>query len=114
MKKHPHQSSNLDTLQAFWNRHSFHDASIDKVSALNKRVVIRLDEYSLVVTGVTAVIGLNNCEFPTSWLYHRITNVPSGFRLDVEAELGDFAITGSDVRLIRNEDLAVLVPPIDR
>jgi hypothetical protein len=87
--------------------------SIDGVLALNKRVVIRLDEFSLVVTGVTAVTGVNKCEFPTSWLYHKITSVPNGFRLDIEAELGDFAITGSDVRLIRNEDLAVLVPPID-
>ncbi len=110
MSHRPHQASNLEALDKFWRRTPFHDLLIEEVSALNKRVVIRLSGYTLVVTSAA---GLKRCELPSVWLYETVTPSPGGFQIDVETESGHLIVTGADVRLIRNDDLAMLIPPID-
>jgi hypothetical protein len=110
MRHHPHDPSNVEALELFWRRRTFHDMAIEEVSALNKRVIIRLSEFTLIVTGVTS---LKRCELPADWLYHTVTEKAGGFRLDVETTDGHLTVSGVDVRLIRNSDLAMLIPPVD-
>jgi hypothetical protein len=110
MKKSPSEPTNLELLERHWRRSPFHDQEIQEISALNKRVVIRLTDMTLVITDATK---LERCETPTVWLYDKITPGTAGFSLDVETDEGWLRVSGSDVRLIRNNDLAVLVPPID-
>jgi hypothetical protein len=103
----------MDALDQFWRRSPFHDMVVETVSALNRRVLIRLKEYTLIATGVTAADGLTQCELPAVWLSERIQPKSRGYLFEVETEGGTFSIAGSDVRLIRNNDLAILIPPID-
>jgi hypothetical protein len=110
MSQHRRDTSNLEALNRFWRRTPFHDMVIEEVRALNKRVVIRLEVFTLVVTEVT---GLKPCELPTVWLHNSIVSIPGGSLLDVETESGHLSVKGVDFRLIQNDDLAILIPPID-
>src|SRR5262245_46594023 len=60
------EPSNLEALERFWRRSPFHDQEIREITALNRRVVIRLEEMSLVITGAA---DLKRCELPAVWLY---------------------------------------------
>jgi hypothetical protein len=64
----------------------------------------------LVITGTT---DLKRCELPAVWVSESIVREGGRFTLDVETAAGRLRVTGTDVRLIRNSDLAVLIPPID-
>jgi hypothetical protein len=110
MSHHAREPSNLEALDRHWRRSPFHDHEIREITALNRRVVIRLNEMSLVITGAT---GLERCELPAVWLSESIAQEGGKLTLDVETDTGHIRITGTDVRLIRNSDLAVLIPPID-
>jgi len=101
---------NWEALNRFWQRTNFHDMAIEQISALNRRVNIRLKEFTLVVTKTTE---LQRCELPAVWLVDSVTDTPAGFRLSVETDRGQLIVSGVDVRLLRNCDLAVLIPPID-
>ena len=102
--------ANLDALDRYWRRSSFHDEVVVEVRALNKRVVIRLTDLSLVITNATS---LQRCELPAVWLSELVVRTGHQFRLEIETESGPLAVTGDDVRLIRHADLAVLIPPVD-
>ena len=110
MSRHTREPSNLEALDRYWRRSPFHDELIEEVTALNRRVVIRLKNMSLVITGAAS---LKRCELPAVWLYESIVQEGDRFILDVETDTGHLKVTGADVRLIRNSDLAVLIPPID-
>jgi hypothetical protein len=110
MKKESCQHSNLDALEIYWRRLPFHDEAIESVVALNRRAVIRLRNMTLVVTGASS---LKRCDLPAIWLYESITRQGGNFVLDVETDTGHLVVAGADVRLIRNSDLAMLVPPVD-
>ncbi|HVV99482.1 MAG TPA: hypothetical protein VHB77_04040 [Planctomycetaceae bacterium] len=107
----PPSESNLEALERFWRRTTFHDMVIEEITAIHQRVILRFYELTLVVTGVTE---FKRCEeIPTAWITHRMTPLPGGFRMEVETEESRLSVTGKDVRLIRNNDLAMLIPPID-
>ena len=72
--------------------------------------MIRLAEMTLVVTRAT---DLKRCELPAVWLSQSIALEGGKLTLDVETDTGHIRVTGADVRLIRNCDLAVLIPPVD-
>jgi hypothetical protein len=110
MSRRSRETSNLEALDRFWRHSPFHDESIEAVTALNSRVVIRLTELTLVVTGAT---NLKRCELPAVWLYESIVQEGGRLILDVETDTGHLHVAGAGVRLIRNSDLAVLIPPID-
>ena len=63
------EHTNLEALDRFWRRSHFHDEFIEHIAAMNKRVVIRLKEMTLVITGAT---GLKPCELPAVWLYQSV------------------------------------------
>lgn len=107
MNKKP---TNLEALERFWHRSSFHDRLIEEVTALNRRVVIRLVDLTMIVTGATE---LKRCETPALWKSETLTPTGPGLVLDVETDVGRLRVVGADVRLIRNVDLAMLIPPID-
>ena len=107
MSQQASNSTNLELLERYSRRSPFHDKSIEVVVALNKRVVIHL---TLIVTRAT---DLGRCELPAVWLHGSIVPKGGGFSLDVETDTGRLQATGRDVRLIRNSDLAMLIPPID-
>ncbi len=65
---------------------------------------------TLVVTGVTE---MKRCEIPAMWETAKLTPLGERFRLVVKTDRGPLSIVGTDVRLIRNEDMAILIPPID-
>lgn len=102
---------NLAALERFWRRASFHDETIEEVRAIHQRVVIRLARMSLVVTDVTHLQRPE--EVPAVWLEVAITPQGDRFMLKIQTDAGPLKVTGSDVRLIRNADLAVLIPPVD-
>ncbi len=106
----PKYQDHLDRLERYWRRSTFHDAEIESITAINKRAIIRLTDMTLIVTGVTE---LKRCETPTSWLDYELKPQGERFRLDVETEEGPLSIVGTDIRLIRNCDMAILIPPID-
>jgi hypothetical protein len=110
MSRRNSEPTNLEILDRFWRRSPFHDESILELAALNRRVVIRLTEMTLIITGAT---DLKRCELPAVWLSESISQKGGRLVLDVETETGHIRVTGADVRLIRNSDLAVLIPPID-
>ena len=110
MSRRDREPTNLETLDRFWRRSPFHDETIREVTALNRRVVIRLTEMTLIITGAT---DLKRCELPAVWLSESIVQKGGKLTLDVETDTGYIKVTGADVRLIRNSDLAVLIPPID-
>ncbi len=105
MSKPTRESTNLEALDRFWRRSPFHDDSIEEVTAINKRVIIRLTNLTLVVTGVT---GLVRCELPAVWLAESIVPKGDGFLLDVETDDESLQITGKDMGLIRNDDPPML------
>jgi len=110
MSQQASNSTNLELLERYSRRSPFHDKFIEVVVALNKRVVIRLTDMTLIVTRAT---DLGRCELPDVWLHGSIVPKGGGFSLDVETDTGRLQATGRDVRLIRNSDLAMLIPPID-
>jgi hypothetical protein len=110
MSHHAREPSNLEVLDRYWRRSPFHDHEIREITALNRRVVIRLTEMTLIITGAT---GLKRSELPAIWLSESIAQEGGKLTLDVETNTGHIRVSGADVRLIRNSDLAVLIPPID-
>lgn len=110
MSKASPAAQHLAALQQFWNRETFHDAPILEIAALNRRALIRLAEWTLVITGCSR---LQRCATPTVWLYESIHPEPNGFELVVETEAGPLEVRGTDLRLIRNSDLSIVIPPVD-
>ena len=110
MRDRPEVASNLELLERFWRRSGFHDYEIEQVSAINRRVIIRLTHMTLIVTGAT---DLERCELPTAWFSESVSQVKKQLTLKVVTETGTLKVVGADIRLIRNNDLAVLIPPID-
>ncbi|WP_435016469.1 hypothetical protein TA3x_004035 [Tundrisphaera sp. TA3] len=110
MSQRRREPTNLELLDQFWRRSPFHDESIQEVIALNRRVVIRLERMTLVITGAT---GLTRCDLPCLWLDQSVVPKGDRFVLDVETDDGHLIVAGQDIRLIRNSDLAVLIPPLD-
>lgn len=104
------EPDNWATLERYWRRRPFHDMLIESVSAHRGRVVIRLEAYILIVTRTSE---LKRCELPAVWLYESVKRTSGGRVLDVETDTGHLVLAGTDVRLIRNGDFAILVPPID-
>jgi hypothetical protein len=110
MSHRPRDASSVRAIERFWRRRPFHDSVIREVTASNKRVIIRLDGFTLIITDVT---DLRRCPVPATWLWESIALRPGGYSLDVETDEGHLTVAGLDFRLIRNSDLAVLIPPID-
>lgn len=102
----------LSLLELFWKRRTFHDMCIERVDCVNRRVLIRLSEFTLVITHAVHV-SKDIEEFPTSWLSHQVERRETNFMLHIEAELGWIKVVGRGVRLIRNDDLSIIVPKID-
>lgn len=106
-------SENWQLLERYWRRRCFHDIPIESVWAGRRRVVIRLQTYTLVVTNVTK---LTRCELPAIWLYDSLKPTASGCVLDVETDTGHLIVSGADVRLLTIDDVGdcrILIPPID-
>lgn len=110
MKSDKSLEENLQSLEKYERRSPFHDSEIESIQALNKRVIIRMTELTLIVTGASE---LKRCETPTAWLYEKITRTGDRFLLEVETESGEIRVIGTNLRLIRNADLSILIPPID-
>ena len=110
MKQKPPSARTL--LETFWRREPFHDSVVESIIATKQRLILRLSCYTLVITHVSKFTKEIE-ELPTVWLYERWTERDCGFTLHVDLELGTFEVTGRDLRLIRNHDLAILIPPID-
>ena len=83
---------------------------IEDVTAANGRVVIRFDEFTLVVTETTE---LKRCELPAVWLKQSVIHRSGKYLLEITTDTGRMSVIGADFRLLRNLDLAMLVPPVD-
>lgn len=105
--------SNVQLLQQFWNRSTFHDMRIESIRRLNGRVVVNLNDYFLVLVGVKRYVEKFD-DPETVWLYHSLEINGSVATLKVEAELGEFEASFTNLRLIDRRDLKVLIPPVDR
>lgn len=105
-------NADLLLLESLWKRRTFHDMSFERVDCANRRALVRLSEFTLVITHTTHV-SKDTEEFPTSWLSHQVERRETDFVLHIAAELGWIKVAGRGVRLIRNDDFAMIVPKID-
>ena len=110
MGNRPAYIDHLEILNRLLRRSPFHDHGIEEITATNKRVLIRLDHMTLIITHATE---LTRCPLPTCWLEEKLTFQGSLFSLDIDTEEGQIHVKGEDIRLIRNSDLAILIPPVD-
>lgn len=110
MSKTPDYIKHLEILNRIRRREQFHDQEIESITAINKRVIIRLDYVTLIITNVTE---LKRGPLHTRWIDGAFTPQGSSFILVVNTDEGPIHIKGSDIRLIRNADLAILIPPVD-
>ena len=104
--------SNIAALKTLWNRQPFHDMSTESLVRVNKRVVITLDEYILVLTGVTRFTEHLE-QFPASWLTDSIVPGKGSAVLHVEGEFGEFEAVFQNLRLLRRNDFTILIPAVD-
>lgn len=105
-------ANNIGRLETFWNRHSFHDEVVESVSRAGRRVVIRVGEYWLALTGAEKfTTSVKQC--PTVWLYNRVTHAGTKATMDVETEDGELSVEFDNLRLIQVSDMSVVIPPLD-
>jgi hypothetical protein len=105
-------ASNVALLDAFWRRSPFHDMEITSINRLSGRVVVSVGSYFLVLIGATRYEGRLD-RMPDVWLYDAMETVNDGRVLTVETESGKFVVAFRNLRLIRQDDYAVLIPPLD-
>lgn len=103
---------NLAALRTFWNRHSFHDNTAESIVRCSGRVIVTLDEYVLILTGVKKYRQSID-EFPTAWLSQILEEDGKTAKLIVSLELGGFDCEFGGLRLIRRADYAILIPAVD-
>ena len=103
---------NCRSLEQFRDRYSFHDAGILDVRCVAGRVIVTMDEYTLVLIDVKNVSNRISA-LPTAWLFERLTAEGGAATLHVEAEKGTIDAEFRNLRLLRNRDLTILVPNID-
>lgn len=106
-------TSNFAALEAFWKRTTFHDMAVMSIDRTSGRVIVTLEAFILVLTGVNHYDGELD-ELPDSWTTHRLLQSKDGATLTVELECGRFTARFQNVRLLRRNDYAVLIPPLDR
>lgn len=105
-------AGNLALIEAFWNRHTFHDEEIQSVTRINGRVIVTLSAYVLVLVGVTQYKDTVT-EFPAVWLYENVTQRTGAATLTIDSDCGSVVTTFQNCRLIRRVDMSVLVPSLD-
>lgn len=106
--------SSIGLLETFWRRYTFHDMEVEDIIPVNRRVIVRLYEYTLIVTD-TSRFQKRELELPTAWLYESMKFEGGRLTLKVETDGGgEFEVAGRDIRLIRNRDWAILIPPVDK
>lgn len=105
-------ASNVALLETFWRRTPFHDMEITSIERLAGRVIVSVGRYILVLLGVTRYDPKLR-EIPTSWLYDKIDTTSDPRVLTVETESGEFSVAFRNLHLIREDDYAVLIPPLD-
>ncbi len=105
-------AANLALLEEFWRRTPFHDMEIVSIKRLSGRVIVTVGIYILILTGVTRYDPKLE-EIPTSWLYDAIESANDLHVLTVETESGTFSVAFRNLRLMRDEDFAVLIPQLD-
>ena len=106
-------ASNLALLDQFCRRTSFHDMEIVSIKRLSGRVIIVVGRYILILMGVTRYDPKLE-ELPTKWLYDVIDKENDSHVLKVEAEFGTFSVAFRNLRLMREDDYAVLIPQLDK
>ena len=62
-----------------------------QISAINKRLVLRLGGMTLAITSATGPI---RCELPAIWFYETLALEGEPFTLDVETDNGHLGVTG--------------------
>lgn len=105
-------AGNLALIHAFLNRHTFHDEEIQSVTRINGRVIVTLNDYFLVLIGVTQYKE-TVAEFPAVWLYENVTQRNGAATLTIDSDRGSIVTTFQNCRLIRRVDMSVLVPSLD-
>jgi len=103
---------NLQLLQTFWNRHTFHDMGVDAPQRIQGRVIIPLDSYILVLLNVTNYREQVE-EYPTAWLYDDLQTNNNTATLNVELELGLLTVRFGNFRLLERNTMRILIPAID-
>ena len=111
MRHPPPALSNLELLQRYWRRSPFADEVIEEVTAINRRVIIRFMHMTLIVTETTS---LERCELPAAWVRETVSQAKNQLTLNVVTDTGTLKVVGTDIRLIRNKELAILIPPVDK
>lgn len=103
---------NIHALRAFWSRTPFHDEVVESIQRQNRRVIVRLQYHTLILTGVTSYRE-EQTTFPCVWLRETVDASGNPATLHVELESGSIQVTFRNLRLIRNSDCSVLIPPLD-
>ena len=105
-------ASNVALLETFWRRTRFHDMEITSIERLAGRVIISVGRYIFVLIGVTRYDPKLK-QMPDVWLYDTIDTTSDPHVLTVETGSGKFSVAFRNLHLIRQDDYAVLIPPLD-
>lgn len=103
---------NLRALETFWNRTPFHDEVVESIQRQNRRAIVKLQYHTLILTGVTSYRE-EQTTFPCVWLSQTVDASGNPATLHVELECGSIQVTFQNLRLFRNSDLSLLIPPLD-
>ena len=104
--------SNFKALEQLQNKLKFHDMVINSVARLNKRAIITLDDYLLILTGVTSWREVID-EYPVVWINHTLQLSEKTATVHIESDGGTIDAEFTNLRLIRPRDFAILIPSID-
>lgn len=80
-----------------------------------------MDHVTLIITGVSEFKKARSVrEFESEaeedllWKYETVTASGLQFKIEIETHAGLMTIIGRHLRLVRNSDMAILIPAIDR
>ena len=73
---------------------------------------MRLRDYTLILTGVTSYSEAEE-SVPSVWISQKVDECDDHLTLHVELEGGSIQLAFRNLRLIRNSDCSVLIPPLD-
>ncbi len=70
VNQHHRKRANQEAFERFWRRSPFQEQPIVQISAINKRLVLRLGGMTLAIT--RAATGPIRCESPAIWFYETL------------------------------------------
>ena len=103
--------TNVATINTFWKRNAFHDFTIKSIRYLNRRSIFTVGDYYFILLNAQFS---EMCQTPCVWLYEKFEQDNLLWKLTVQTDSGKISASFQDLRLIKCDDMRILVPSIDQ